>query len=298
MTKQPTHLAEGELTKTCTVCGATKTEAIDRITEHSFGDWTSYDNAQHSRTCECGEIEYADHEWDEGTITIPATYERDGEKTYTCLTCGATYTSVIPKPESPHEIILDDGRSIPGGTVKVNVRLEGNSGVAMMRLKVSYDSSVLTLDRITYNTDIGGATADPAFFDGYAVLLWYNESENSYGDWTFATLTFTVNPEATPNTTSEIVLTYDADEVCDIEENNVVFSVENGVVSILDHVPGDITGDKVLNSKDVLRVARYFSGWDVEVNELALDVNGDGKVNSKDLLRLARYLAGWDVEIY
>lgn len=298
ITKPSTHLVAGELTKTCYDCGATKLEAITPTTNHSFGSWTKHDETQHVHICECGETEYEDHSWDDGVITTPATYEQDGVKTYSCFDCEATYTAVIPKPLDIHLFVVDDAGAVPGGSMQVNVRLENNPGVALMRLKISYDSSMLTLDQVTYNTEIGGMTIEPVISNGYAILLWYNDSENVEGDWIFATLSFTVKESATVGSVSDIILTYDAEEVCDIEENNVVFSVDNGSASVLDHVPGDINGDGILTSKDLLRLARYFADWDVEVNEKALDVNGDGTVNSKDLLRLARYLAGWDVEIH
>ena len=63
-------------------------------------------------------------------------------------------------------------------------------------------------------------------------------------------------------------------------------------------IPGDITGDGVVNNKDYTRLFRYLSGHDVEVVEAALDVNGDGLVNNKDYTRLFRYLSGHDVTIY
>ncbi len=297
-TKEATHLEAGELTKTCSNCGAIKIETIEPIADHSFGNWTKHDDTQHTRSCECGETEYEDHDWDDGTITIPATYEQDGVKTYACLDCEATYTVVIPKPLDVYLFVVDDAGAVPGGTMQVKVQLKNNPGVAMMRLRISYDSSMLTLEQVTYNTEIGGTAQQPAFSDGYVTLLWYNDRANVEGDWVFATLSFTVKETATPGSTSDIILTYNAEEVCDIEENNVVFSINNGIASVLDHVPGDINGDNALTSKDLLRLARYFADWDVEVNELAMDVNGDGSVSSKDLLRLARYLAGWDVEIF
>ena len=36
----------------------------------------------------------------------------------------------------------------------------------------------------------------------------------------------------------------------------------------------------------------------MEVDEAALDVNGDGEVNNKDVTRLFRYLSGFDVTIH
>lgn len=64
------------------------------------------------------------------------------------------------------------------------------------------------------------------------------------------------------------------------------------------HVPGDITGDGIVNNKDLTRLFRYLSGYEVEVNEKALDITGDGSVNNKDLTRLFRFLSGHEVMIY
>lgn len=45
----------------------------------------------------CPEIfDKADHTWDAGTITTPATQEVDGTKTFTCTVCNHTKTEVVP----------------------------------------------------------------------------------------------------------------------------------------------------------------------------------------------------------
>ena len=58
---------------------------------------------------------------------------------------------------------------------------------------------------------------------------------------------------------------------------------------------GDITGDGVINSKDLIRLARYISsdadGSVVIASTAAADVTGDGVINTKDLTRLMKYLA-------
>ena len=64
------------------------------------------------------------------------------------------------------------------------------------------------------------------------------------------------------------------------------------------HTPGDINGDGDVNNKDLTRLFRYLTGYEVEVVESALDINGDGSINNKDQTRLFRYLSGYDVEIH
>lgn len=73
--------------------------------------------------------------------------------------------------------------------------------------------------------------------------------------------------------------------------NNIPF------IEIQKALPGDVTGDGKVNRMDLLRLGKYFSGWDVEIDETGSDVTGDGKVNRMDLLRLGKYFSGWDVTL-
>ncbi|MBR5528559.1 MAG: leucine-rich repeat protein, partial [Clostridia bacterium] len=75
----------------------------------------------------------------------------------------------------------------------------------------------------------------------------------------------------------------------------LTFTAQYEAQAIVIH--GDVTGDGTINRQDLLRLAKYFAGWDVEINEEASDVTGDGSVNRQDLLRLAKYFAGWDVTL-
>ncbi len=104
-TVKPTHLTEGVKTYTCTAngCKATKTDPIAKTTEHTFGDWVKCEDeeheGQHMHTCACGEVEYADHEWDAGKETVKPTHLTEGVKTYKCKAerCEATKTEPIAK---------------------------------------------------------------------------------------------------------------------------------------------------------------------------------------------------------
>ena len=62
-------------------------------------------------------------------------------------------------------------------------------------------------------------------------------------------------------------------------------------------IPGDVTGDGVVTRSDLLRLAKYFSGFEVEIDSAAADVTGDGEVTRSDLLRLAKYFSGFDVKL-
>ncbi len=63
------------------------------------------------------------------------------------------------------------------------------------------------------------------------------------------------------------------------------------------YIPGDVDGNGSVTRSDLLRLAKHFSGFVVQINEAAADVTRDGKVTRNDLLRLAKYFSGFDIEL-
>ena len=100
----------GEKTFTCTVtgCGATKTEPVPALDHtHSYtGEWQK-DASGHWKVCDgsdCNEKSLqAEHDWDEGAVTTPATCSAAGVKTFTCETCGFTKTEPVPADATAHK---------------------------------------------------------------------------------------------------------------------------------------------------------------------------------------------------
>ena len=97
VTEAPTHTKEGTKTYTCTVCGETKTEKVEKLKDHSYGEWTKHDDKQHKHSCVCGDTQYAAHTWDSGKVTEAPTHTKEGTKTYTCTVCGETKTEKVEK---------------------------------------------------------------------------------------------------------------------------------------------------------------------------------------------------------
>ena len=97
VTEAPTHIKEGTKTYTCAVCGETKTEKVEKLKEHSYGEWTKHDDKQHKHSCICGDTQYAAHTWDSGKVTEAPTHTKEGTKTYTCTVCGETKTEKVEK---------------------------------------------------------------------------------------------------------------------------------------------------------------------------------------------------------
>jgi len=103
-TKKASCKEDGEMTYTCTDCGETKVEKIDKSTvAHTYGAWTKLSDTQHEHECSvCQKKEQAGHDFDEGEETKKATCKEDGEITYTCGDCKATKTEKIDKATVAH----------------------------------------------------------------------------------------------------------------------------------------------------------------------------------------------------
>lgn len=206
-------------------------------------------------------------------------------------------TSVVAADVGTPTIRIESRTARPGGTVDVEIQLEDNPGIAGIAVNVAYDASVLTMQNLAYGPDFAADGEAPEDYDSPIRLVWSSLSSVS-GDAVFATLTFLVKEEAAAGTETGISLSYTEGDIINIDEEDVNFEVQNGGVEVVNGIPGDINGDRIVNTKDLLRLRKYFSGWGVAVDPIAVDVNGDGITNTKDLLRLRKYFAGWDVEVY
>lgn len=95
---KPTCTEKGSKTYTCkNDLSHTYTENVDAL-GHTWSKWVeNKETGKHERTCSvCKKIESAEHIWNSGMVTRPATCGEDGVKTYTCKGCGAVKTEVIP----------------------------------------------------------------------------------------------------------------------------------------------------------------------------------------------------------
>lgn len=86
--------AAGELTRTCTICGATETSNPEATGKHEYANWTFVDEEFHEGTCACGHVHKEAHTWDSGKVTVEPTAEQPGVRTFTCAVCGGTKTEV------------------------------------------------------------------------------------------------------------------------------------------------------------------------------------------------------------
>ena len=118
VTKEATEEAEGSKERSCSVCGYTATEAIEKLAHtHKFAtDWTKDEtNHWHAATCEhTSEVSgKAEHSFGDYVSNNDATTEADGTKTRECSVCG--YKDTVTDEGS--KIIVPEFVFVKGGTV-------------------------------------------------------------------------------------------------------------------------------------------------------------------------------------
>ena len=240
------------------------------------------------------------------TGSIPVTLSVDTGSTYDVSLNDVPFSiqngSVnVLGPQSTNGVFsVSSTAAYPGGIIQVTISADNNPGIVAVLLKISYDKTLLTLTNVENGTVFGTL----AFTQGNDlsavpyVLMWEDSlSETNYTTTgTLATLTFSVNPNASVGDTI-ITVKYDEDSTFNTDLDNVPFDVTGGVISIRSSCPGDADEDGAVTLQDVVLITRLLAGgWNVTINETNSDVNRDGEINLKDAVLIRRFLAGgWNV---
>ena len=190
---------------------------------------------------------------------------------------------------------VDTVEAKAGEEVTVSIRIQNNPGVASIKLKVAYDPA-LTLKSITYNSSLGGQSQQPQQLKSPVTLNWYNGAANTNGDMVYATLTFTVSTFAKAGS-HPITITYDEDDLYNINEDNINFAIVNGGVTVpaaQTYQKGDVNMDGDISNADLILVARYvvnLTTFDSEEFKLA-DMDDSGEIDNADVILVARIIVG------
>ena len=121
----------------------------------------------------------------------------------------------------------------PGDTVEITISIENNPGITSAAMDVSFpDELTLTgvsLKRDVYTGQFNGPQSLPV--TKKVRLNWANGLADNSTSGLFATLNFSVS-ESAGEGTYPISITYDPDDVFNLEETNIDFQISNGSVTI------------------------------------------------------------------
>ena len=103
--------------------------------------------------------------------------------TLSILLAAVLLLTVVPFSVSAAEtgkltFTVSNKNAVPGETVDVDIAMTNNPGIASIGLNVGYDSDVLTVEKITFNSAMGGTTQTSQLTKNPVKLIWISSTSN------------------------------------------------------------------------------------------------------------------------
>ena len=215
------------------------------------------------------------------------------------------FISVIPMSvliavaaEKPTDAVISvqSVYSMNDSDVEVNLVIKNNPGILGMTLRLEYDETIATLTSVVKGDALKYMTfTPPQDLRSGCQLPWdaENVALEDVKDGVIATLVFHIKDTAQSGDATKVKISYNSGAIIDNETNAIGVTIENGSILVLDYWPGDLNGDGLVNTTDVVFLRRFIAGgYGVTINEAAADVNDDGLLNTTDVVLIRRYIAG------
>lgn len=221
--------------------GKESTETTSNSKTESFSESNSNPSEKHTVVFkdENGNVIATQSVKDGETAQTPAAPEKEGymfkgwSESVDKITSDKTITPIyVPFGEAPR-FEVEKVKAKPGDKkVAVTVSLKNNPGIASVLLDILYDKEKLTLTGFEYNTELlkGSSTVPFSEKASMPALSFVNGAENVIGDGVLATLYFDVSVDAEGG--YPIVISYDKNNVYNIDEENIEFETVNGIIEI------------------------------------------------------------------
>ncbi len=230
-----------------------------------------------------------------GTAIITVKTE-DGGKT---AQCSVTVTKKVDSDSVKFN--LNDVSGTPGKIIEVTLSVENNSGFAGVDLYLDFDNNYLipesvalvnSVPSMSITSNLSNPNVIKEDLSRISAIIYRTDDITYNGE--LLKFRFKIKDGVKDGNTeisiSNLDVTTSKLETVDVDSRN-------GTVSIVSYVCGDATGDGDVTIQDLVCVAQYLAGWNVEIQESAANCDGKNGVTIQDLVLLAQYLAGWDVEL-
>lgn len=208
---------------------------------HSWSTWKRSSSSKHKRSCNlCGETEYDYHEYDDGEVTEEPTEDSTGVLTYTCDTCGATKTEIIP-------VLEPDEYDISG-----TVTSYGDADEAVT--VILYDAAGSKIDSDT-TTDGTYTLSAP---DGIYTLR-VSKANHVTRDYTVEVSGGTVTQNVKIHPLGDV----NGDGVVNGNDIQRIYAHITGSSPITDSAMlkrANVNGDSVINGNDIQRIYAHITG--------------------------------------
>ena len=206
--------------------------------------------------------------------------------------------SIIANAVNAAAVTVESVNAVPGSNVEVNINVRNNPGIMAANFTVTYDDGLTLVDSKSGDAFSALSMTKPESYKSPCKFAWdaLELADGDIKDGTILTLVFSIDKSVKANSKLNVKLSYQNGNIIDSDLNDIPVTINNGNITIIDYIPGDINGDGTVDLKDVTLVRRLVTGYNVTANKLAADVNGDGEVTMKDVVLIRRYVV--DAEGY
>ncbi|MBQ4546681.1 MAG: hypothetical protein IJA17_05930 [Oscillospiraceae bacterium] len=160
------------------------------------------------------------------------------------------------------QIVVSEVTAERGDEIVITVSVKNNPGVSSMKLEVKYDTDVLEYKSSAISNNFGGVPATSES-NGKVQLNWMLFGSDSTTNGVFAEIKFKVKDNAIGEK-SAVEVSYNPEDVCDKNMDNVAFETVNGGVTV--NVPCQHTDTKIINAKEATCCENGYTG-DTYCNE-------------------------------
>ena len=205
------------------------------------------------------------------------------------------FTPFTVSAEVTPVISVESVTDIAGATVNVDVTIENNPGILGATLTLTYDDGLTLVNATEGEAFSALMMTKPGAFTSPCNFLWDGQEINAGNikDGTILSLKFKISENANAGDEYAVNLSYASGDIFDANVQPIDIAINSGSISIVDYLPGDLNGDRTVNSGDIILLRRHVAGgYQQTINESAGDVNSDGKQNSGDIILIRRYVAG------
>ena len=169
------------------------------------------------------------------SATAPENPIREGyifigwDKTFDEITGDVNVTAQYIMTSEPFFMVEKVNAESGQSDVAIKITYNNNPGISSFKLSASF-GNLLTLKKIEYNSNLVGQTMLPQYYTSPVTLIWINPFSEIKGNDTIATLYFDLDESA--RGTLPVTITYDEDDVYNIEKKNIKFAKINGGIVV------------------------------------------------------------------
>ena len=189
------------------------------------------------------------------------------------------------------DIVISDAYGSPGEIVSVDISVANNPGLASLKFCVAYDSGSLTLLNVSPGDGFGSFITAPEPYACPQAISMISPIREITSNGLFARITFRI-AESADLCALPITVTYDEDDVCDGDLDNVTLDISGASVIVTRGLAGDADCDGALNARDVIALMRNLVGYDdASFCAANADFNEDGALNARDAIGMLEFIA-------